>query len=212
MSELEDLRREHAEKTVGPRLADLLERIVRATAPTYPPVEYSDAGVWNREALEDALHDWVTARLLARGDLARMLAAATTISRLRSMLTTSFGQFLTNRRQRTSATNLFQRIVKILKTDGRFAAVSTSRSSAQQLWTLSESPADDIGDDEVQERLLKAASSKSDDDLGVIRYGPYSLKSSPILRNPALADFLVFLLGQAEGLHGREQGGNRDTR
>lgn len=197
MSELEDFRREHVEETVGPRLADLLERIVRATAPTYPPVEYSDAGVWNREALEDALHDWVTARLLARGDLSRMLAAATTISRLRNMLTTSFGQFLTNRRQRTSATNMFQRTVKILKEDGRFASVRASRSSAHQLWTLSETPADDIGNDEVQERLIKAASSKSDDDLGVIHYGPYSLKSSPILRNRALADFLAFLLGQA---------------
>jgi hypothetical protein len=198
MSELDDLRREHAEETIGHGLADLLGRVVRATAPAYPPTEYSDARTWNREAMEDALQDWVTVRLLGRGDLARMLGTATTIARLRGMLTTSFGQFLVNRRKRTSATNLFQRIVRMLREDPRFEAVGTSRSSATQRWTLAASPTERAADEQVLEGLLKAAASKSNDELGVVHYGPYSLKSSPILRNPNLRDFLAFLLEQAE--------------
>jgi hypothetical protein len=197
MSELDDLRREHAEETIGPEIAELLARVVRATAPTYPPNEYSDAGAWNREAIEDALQDWVTVRLLARGDLARMLATATTVPRLRGMLTTSFGQFLTNRRQRTSATNLFQRIVKVLKDDARFEAIGTSRSSATQRWALGVSPTERAADEHVLQGLVKAAASKSNDEVGVVHYGPYSLKSSPILRTPSLAEFLVFLMEQA---------------
>jgi hypothetical protein len=197
MSELEDLRREHAEETIGRRIADLLGRVVRATAPTYPPNEYSDARTWNREAMEDALQDWVTVRLLGRGDLARMLATATTGPRLRGMLTTSFGQFLVNRRQRTSATNLFQRVVRVLREDSRFEAVGTSRSSATQRWTLAAAPTERAADEQVLEGLVKAAASRSNDELEVVHYGPYSLKSSPILRNPQLADFLAFLLEQA---------------
>jgi hypothetical protein len=199
MTEMDDLRREHAEETIGRALADLLDRVVRATAPTYPPVGYSDAGVWNRQALEDALQDWVTTRLLGRGDLARMLASAATPSRLRGMLTTSFGQFLTNRRQRSSATNLFQRIVKVLHDDARFAPVGTSRSSAAQQWTLADSPAEHGANEQAIEMLIKAAASRTNDELGVVHYGPYSLKSSPILRTPRLADFLAFLLEQSDG-------------
>jgi hypothetical protein len=199
VSELDDLRREYAEVTIGRELADLLGRVVRSTAPTYPPAGYSDAGVWNREAIEDAMQDWIATRLLGRGDLARMLGAATTVSKLRAMLTTSFGQFLTNRRQRTSATNLFQRVVRILRGDARFTAVGRSRSSSTQRWVVAGAAADGDGADQVLDRLLKAAASKSDDELGVIRYGPYSLKSSPIMRNPELADFLVFLVEQADG-------------
>jgi hypothetical protein len=47
--------------------------------------------------------------------------------------------------------------------------------------------------------MVEIAWEMSDQKLGVVRYGPTSLKSSPILRDPALADFLFFLLWRAEG-------------
>ncbi len=47
--------------------------------------------------------------------------------------------------------------------------------------------------------LVKAAGMRSDGDLGVVRYGPYSLKSSPILREPQLREFVRFLLEHADG-------------
>lgn len=90
VTELDELRREHAELVIGARLADLLSRTVDATAPTYPPTEYSVSGVWDRAALDDAAQDWVLTRLLERGDLAVILESARHIGAVRSMLTKSF--------------------------------------------------------------------------------------------------------------------------
>jgi hypothetical protein len=193
---LETLRAEHGSQVIGPLLKDLLEKIVRATAPTYPPLEYSDAQVWNAEALEDALHGWVADRLLRRGDLAAMLLRANTTDHLRAMLTTSFGQFLTNRRPRTSASNLFIRTKKMLR--AKFFPVGASASrAADQLWTVEggiEEPAS------ISIRgLVAIAHELNDDALEVVRYGPHSLKSSPILRDPRLEEFLRHVLGRAEG-------------
>jgi hypothetical protein len=47
--------------------------------------------------------------------------------------------------------------------------------------------------------LIKAAGTRTDAELGVVRYGPYALKSSPILRGPALREFVAFLLAEADG-------------
>lgn len=198
VSDLERLRDEHARADIGPDLLDLLDRIVRATAPSYPAREYSDAGVWNREALEDARQDWFTTRLLGRGDLTVMLKSAATVGSLRGMLTRSFGQFLTNRRRRTSATNLFQRTVKALRADSKFSSVGSSRTVGDQLWTLTAGSSSELTTVTLEE-LVKAAWELDDDALQVVRYGPYSLKSSPILREPSLVHFLEHLLQCAGG-------------
>jgi hypothetical protein len=65
---LDLLRAEHRQFVVGPEISRLLERVVRATAPTYPATEYGAAAGWTAESLEDLLQDWVTERLRARGD------------------------------------------------------------------------------------------------------------------------------------------------
>jgi hypothetical protein len=195
---LEQLRAEHASQVIGPELSHLLERIVRATAVTYPPVEYSDAGVWNREAFEDALHDWVEIRLLTRGDLTVMLASAASVTALRAALTRSFGQFLINRRRRTAASNLYKRTLAKLRTDERFLAVSSSARAHEVLWTLAATPVSEPSSLPLEE-LIALAFKRSDAELGVVRYGPHSLKSSPILREPQLADFLLHLLEGAQG-------------
>ena len=83
-ADLEQLRREHADKVIGPDLQQLLEGVVRATARTYPPAEYSDSATWDSHALADALQDWVEARLLRRGDLSKMLAGAPSVDGLRA--------------------------------------------------------------------------------------------------------------------------------
>ena len=194
---LETLRAEYTEQVIGAELRTLLARIVWATAPAYPASEYSDAGVWNTEALEDALHDWLESRLLRRGDLAAMLTSADSVGQFRSMLTTSFGQLLVNRRRRTSATNLFMRTQAMLRRDDRFRPVGRAPRAAEQHWGLQE------GSDRQSQlslaALVRLAAEKKDDELGVVRYGPHSLKSSPILREGGLAAFLLHLLGRAEG-------------
>jgi hypothetical protein len=195
---LDLLRAEHRQFVVGPEISRLLERVVRATAPTYPATEYGAAAGWTAESLEDLLQDWVTERLLARGDLAVMLETAGTLASLRAALTTSLSQFLINRRRRTSASNLYRRTAQMLRRGDEFHALNASARPADQLWTLTASPR--LSPSAIPlAQLVQVVDELTDAQLGVVRYGPYSLKSSPILREPALRRFLNFLLDRAEG-------------
>lgn len=191
---LEQLRTEHATQFIGPELSRLLAGVASATARTYPP-SYSPAGVWNAESIADALQSWTTERLIARRDLAQLLAGANSVSSLRAGLTRSFGQFLTNCRERTSATNLFQRIVKMLRAEPeRFRAVGSAPKPQEQLWTLAVGSTDEPTTMPFAARL-RVAAELSDDELGVVRYKALSLKSSPILREDGLRRLLIHLLG-----------------
>ena len=196
-SDLEVLRREHREAGIGPQLAELLVRIVDSTAPTYPAIEYSEDGHWSPAALEDLLHDWVEQRLVRRGDLALMTATASSLPVLRSSLTTSLSQFLISKRRRTSASNLFKRIQRMLEQNGAFQAIGAATKPAAQLWTISGGWADPSALDLKQ--LVEIAFELGDGDLEVVRYGPASLKSSPILRQPDLRRFLEHLLRRSSG-------------
>jgi hypothetical protein len=138
---------------------------------------------------------------LRRGDLSKMLTRAPSLAALRGALTRSFEQFLANRRRRTSATNLYQRTTKMLREDSeRFAQIGRAARSHEQLWTVAEQAQTTTAPSRLSVAALVAiAVGLSDDDLEVVRYGPASLKSSPILREPKLREFLVHLLGGAEG-------------
>jgi hypothetical protein len=195
---IDQLRDEHVREVIGAQLLDLLRRIVRATASTYPPGVYGGGAHWDGEALADLLHDWVEARLLRRGELEAFIASCVTVSALRRALTTSLSQYLVDRRHRTSASNLFTRTRRLLESDPAFARVGAERTAARQLWTVAARPAHGPSERSVSE-LTRLAWQLSNDDLEVVRYGPSSLKSSPILRQPALHQFLTHLLGQADG-------------
>lgn len=199
MSDLDMLRAEHAQYGIGPELSALLGRVAKATAPTYPAADFSPSGSWDEASLQDALQDWILTRLLERGDLPLMLASARTAGGLRALLTRSFGQHLTNRRRRTSATNLFTRTVRLLRVDEGFALAAPSAAVGDAGWTLAHQEQSAPATPESVAALVKAAGMRSDADLGVVRYGPYSLKSSPILREPQLRDFVRFLLENADG-------------
>jgi hypothetical protein len=197
MSNLKALRAEHELVVIGPLLIELLSRVATATANTYPP-DYSPTGSWNDQAVEDVLHDWVEDRLLRRKDLSKLLNGARSEGALRRGLTTSFGQHLTNHRRRSSVTNLYRRIAAMLRDDDAFHRVGDAGSPSGQPWTLAVSPAQQVSPLSENE-LVRLAFQLSDDDLAVIRYGPHSLKESPILRKPALREFLVHMLKGAEG-------------
>ena len=198
-SSIDKLRDEHRSLVVGSEIAELLDRVVRATAPTYPATEYGAEGGWTAEALEDLLHDWVAERLLARGDLAVMLRTSGSVASLRASLTTSLSQFLINRRRRTSASNLYRRVLAMLRNETEFKPITgASRAPADQLWTLASARWESSSSLALAD-LVQLANQLSDDELGVVRYGPFSLKSSPILREPALREFLRFMFEQASG-------------
>ncbi|MFL5901783.1 MAG: hypothetical protein ACJ75S_11380 [Solirubrobacterales bacterium] len=194
---LVELRAEHEREVIGPQLASLLARIATATAKTYPP-DYSAAGVWDDAAIEDVLQDWTEDRLLRRKDLGQMLAGARSLGALRAALTTSLGQHLTNRRRRSAATNLYKRTLAMLRSSERFASADGAGVAADQPWQIkgtSESGPSPMRDAE----LVRLAFQLSDEELGVVRYGPHSLKESPILRREGLHRFLEHVLGGAGG-------------
>lgn len=191
MDTLGELRAEHEEVVIGPKLHNALERIVRATTHEYPASEYSRAGTWNREAQEDLLQDWVEKRLLGRGDLGVILNKYSTLPAVRRALTTSLSQLIINQRRRSSAANLHKRIRKMLETEPSFQFISGG-------WTH----VADAHNEPMQlslSELTAIAFELSDDDLQVVRYGPTSLKSSPILRESKLREFLVHVLGRIQG-------------
>jgi hypothetical protein len=199
MTDLDMLRAEHAQYGIGAELSALLGRVAKATAPTYPAAEYSPSGSWDEASLQDALQDWILTRLLERGDLSLLLASARTLAGLRALLTRSFGQHLTNRRRRTSATNLFTRTVRLLRGDDGFVLAAPSAAVGDEGWALRDREQSAPATSESVAALVKAAGMRSDTDLGIVRYGPYSLKSSPVLREPQLREFVRFLLGHADG-------------
>jgi hypothetical protein len=195
---LDQLRKEHEREFIGRELAQLLTRVVTVTARTYPPT-YTPAGVWNEDSIADAAQEWTADRLIDRRDLTNLIAGASTLASLRAGLTRSFQQHLTNQRQRTSATNLYKRLVTMLRTDPEFQQVGGNVRSHSQRWTLAAAPEDEPSRLTLAARL-KLAAELSDEDLQVVKYGPLSLKSSPILRQPALKRFLQHLLGGAGAL------------
>jgi hypothetical protein len=196
--DIASLRNEYNLVGLGPGLHALLERIVLSTVHLYPAAEYSPDGTWERAACEDILNDWVFERLMTRGDLAVMLGSAETVPQFRAACTTSLRQFLVNRRRRSIASNLFKRIRDMLTADKAFSAVHPSTQAGDIRWTVSEAP---VVQPSALPRgeLLRIANKLSDDELQVIRYGPFSQKLSPILRKPQLKVFLTHLLKNSKG-------------
>jgi hypothetical protein len=199
MDSLQDLREEYERNGVGVLLYELLAKIVWATVRQYPPSEYSPSGSWDKTACEDVLHDWVTERLWGRADLQAMLSSAGSLAQLRSALTTSLRQHVTNKRRRSIASNLYKRVLALLRNDSSFRSVGgPSLVEGEQRWTLAENESTNpsalaLGD------LVHIACELTDDELQVVRYGPLSQKLSPILREHKLLEFLRHLMSRAEG-------------
>jgi hypothetical protein len=198
VTSMEALRDEFARLGVGESIHALLAVIVVSTVRDYPATEYSNGSEWDRSNCEDVLHDWIAERLWGRRDLETMLAAVETVGHLRAMLTTSLRQHLINKRRRSIALNLYKRADSILRTDAGFVVAADSPRSAEQRWTTRDNPSRDRSQASVRE-LYAIVSKISDEEFNVVRYGPFSQKLSPILRNPDLRRFLDLLLRNANG-------------
>lgn len=77
-------------------------------------------------------------------------------------------------------------------------AVVAGADVANQSWTLRSQPTRELSSSSTEE-LVRLSWEVSDADLGVVRYGPFSLKSSPILRAAGLHAFLIHLLSRSDG-------------
>jgi len=196
LPEIAEIRAEHERERVGETIYGLLRQVVRTVAVRYPPQIYSAAGAWDEGALEELLQEWLSERLL-RGDLGLMIASAASTESLRNQLATSLTQLIVNGRRRDSAGNLYKRTLAMLKSNPTFELASPG-APQRALWTVAARPATQPSSLRLR-ALVRLAFELSDEELEVVRYGPHSLKSSPILREPALERFLAHLLGGAEG-------------
>ena len=127
-----------------------------------------------------------------------MLLSAATIEHLRAALTTSLRQHLTNKRRRSIAANLYKRVHTMLQIDPTFRVVGSAQLRADQRWTLAAQASLEPSPLTLEE-LLGIACELTDTDLAVVRYGPFSQKLSPILRDPKLRDFVEHLLRHSKG-------------
>jgi hypothetical protein len=198
MDNLHELREEYRRTGIGQLLLDLLSRIVWSTVQQYPPAEYSGHGTWDQSTCEDVLNDWIAERLWGRSDLQAMLSSTKSTAQFRASLTTSLRQFLTNGRRRSVASNLYKRVCSMLREDPLFQSLSSGSSIAESQWTLAGNHLAQSSLCSVSE-LVQNAFELSDDELQVVRYGPFSQKLSPILREGGLRQFLVHILERARG-------------
>lgn len=198
MDNLQELREEHQKYGIGRLLNELLGKIVWATVRQYPALEYSPSGNWDKPTCEDVLEDWVMERLWGRADLQTMLSGVASTAQLRAALTTSLRQHLTNKRRRSIASNLYKRVLAMLRDISHFRPVTGSSLAAEWRWTLAENELNDPSILAVHD-LVQIACELNDDELQVVRYGPFSQKLSPILRDPQLRKFLSHLMKLAQG-------------
>lgn len=210
-------RREFDGEGIGNGILSLLWRIARATATSYPPSRFTLSGSWGRGELEDVLQEWIMERLLVRmdregrprggGQLAEVRARAGSMDSVRQLLSGSFRHYMADRPalklgQRpgpVEAINLFRRARKLLQEDHAFTAVGgRARRDGEQMWTLTAKARPEPSTCSVEE-LTRFASARSDAEWKVARYGPEAGQASPILREPELREFVLFLLDRADG-------------
>jgi len=198
MDNLNELRDEYRHAGIGEQLLDLLSRIVWSTVRQYPPAEYSGHATWDQSTCEDILNDWIAERLWGRSDLQAMLSSTNSTAQFRASLTTSLRQFLTNRRRRSVISNLHKRVCSMLREDPTFRSLNPGSPTVQSQWTLTGNDITRSSLCSVSE-LVQIAFELSDDELQVVRYGPFSQKLSPILRENGLRQFLMHILKGARG-------------
>lgn len=130
---LERLREEYsAGAGLGPEQLKLLGRVTKAVATRLPARPYAGSGAWTEAELEDVLSEWVTTRLLGRGDYERMLLAAKNMRDLRGGLQRSLYQHLINKRAKGRAVAHARRVIATLRERfGQVPALGTPQG-----WTL----------------------------------------------------------------------------
>jgi DNA-binding CsgD family transcriptional regulator len=170
--------------------AELLEecrRIVTLLVRTSGlPPHYSPYGVWSPEAIEEVLASWIAERLIGRGQLLAIMQRAPALPVFRRMAETSVRQHLIDSLKRSQATNLYERLARLLAEDGRFEALG----AGPPIWHLRGGREEPFAGGD-RELLALAWSLGS---FHVIRYQADALKLSPLLDGEELERFAVGML------------------
>jgi hypothetical protein len=158
----------------------------------FPPTLYASGGSWDTASIEDAVSGWTTDRLVARGQLRKIVLQSANTAALRRLLEGSLRQHLIDQQAPSQSKNLFRRVKQTLEDDPRFDCTHRATRAAERRYRLMGTTHVFAGDDR---RLCGMAWAAGD--FPAIVYRDDATKLSPVLEGPDLADFLGALLDVA---------------
>jgi DNA-directed RNA polymerase specialized sigma24 family protein len=117
---IEDIRSEYAQETIGPRILAEVERAVRSATTRLPPNAYAEvpeghAGGWSEHNVENLVQDVVLVQLLQQGQLEYAIANAPSLRAFRSLMYRCVARQVRARRRRTAVDSLVLRAREVLE-------------------------------------------------------------------------------------------------
>jgi hypothetical protein len=134
----EELRREFADRVIGPHWLELVRELCQQTVVSYPPKIYGGTEAW-ADSLDDLVQDVVTNALLRDHQLEYLLDEARTMSDLRRLLGRQIRHVLARRRTRTVVDQLLERSQVLLR-NSPFTQLAAGRNAR---WALDQTPYED---------------------------------------------------------------------
>jgi DNA-binding CsgD family transcriptional regulator len=178
---------------ITPALFVVLKRLVRVIvfgsqlSPALAP-----GGIWNEQALEDALQGWYEKRLHG-GGLQNAFDRAQAPRPFLNILEQSFRHYLQNERERTETGNILRRVRQLLREEPEFREWLPGTRARDAWWGL----ASWNGAQPYQgsdEDIVRAAFRTGD--FTLFRYGHSADRLDPVLRSDDLKRFLEALFSR----------------
>lgn len=158
------------------------------------PPSYAPYGLWNEEASQELLQEWITEKLLLAGGLAANFDSAANPKSFRVLAERSLRQFVLNRRQRSQSQNLYERTMRLLKDDQSFEIAHPAERPQDVVWALRDQPPRAAFDGSERE-LLAFAYSLGEFEL--IHYKASAEKLAPLLATEELTRFTSGMINAA---------------
>ncbi len=109
----DDLRREYAAETIGPRLWDLIIEMAGLVARRYPTVLYNRGAIWGEASVEELAQETAVDLLLAEGQIHYIFAVSSSLEDVRRLLVRNVKRALWRRRGPTVVDRLMRRVRRI---------------------------------------------------------------------------------------------------
>jgi DNA-binding CsgD family transcriptional regulator len=173
-------------------VVDDLDRAVRAVIGVGRlPASLSPEGHWDGDVAEDLRQRWLTEKLLGDRDqgseLRALLEKADSARAFFSMARRSFYHWLLSHRERSQATNIYNRLIELLEANSEiFRIVRPAQRRQDRYWFLV-----DAGDPDPfagSDRELAAAALGAGY-IAPVRYSASSTRRSPLISSPDLLHF-----------------------
>ena len=183
--DFQDYCRELESEGIGDLLYNLLLNIVKQVASGYPPQIYSINRSWDDDAYGEVRNAYAV-ELIEKGKLEHFFLTQETTQGLENILRADLRHFLSNRKARSEYFNIRGRVKKILNEDERFGTNDKQKDTRFSFWGLAGWNDKLVAQqrDEVLEAMFAVELPP------LVKYRADSMKLSPLLSNPALANFL----------------------